>query len=117
LQESDASGPTAEDLAHFFITAARLIDVPTRYVGGYRLPDGSSPPKERHGWAEAFVPGLGWVGFDPARGLCPDERYVRVAIGLDALGAAASRAAHAGGADVPAEVRLTVEEAGQRQRE
>ena len=35
-----------------------------------------------HGWAEGFVAGLGWVGFDPSDGICPDERYVRVAIGL-----------------------------------
>jgi transglutaminase-like putative cysteine protease len=34
-------------------------------------------------WTEAHVPKLGWVGFDPANGICPDERYVRIASGLD----------------------------------
>ena len=96
------------DIAHFFIACSRLIAVPARYVGGYRLPDAPALQQGPHGWAEAFVPGLGWVGFDPVNGLCPDDRYVRVAIGLDALGASATRGAHAAGADPPSEVKLSV---------
>ncbi len=44
-----------------------------------------------HAWAEAYVPDLGWVGFDPSDGACPTDAHVRVAIGLDSLGAAAVR--------------------------
>ncbi|AOY90802.1 transglutaminase [Cupriavidus sp. USMAA2-4] len=40
-------------------------------------------PPSAHAWAEAFVEGLGWVGFDPFLNRCPDERYVRIAAGLD----------------------------------
>ena len=36
-----------------------------------------------HAWAEAFVPDLGWIGFDVSNQICPDSRYVRVATGLD----------------------------------
>lgn len=36
-----------------------------------------------HAWAEVHVDGLGWVGFDVANGISPDERYVRVATGRD----------------------------------
>ena len=36
-----------------------------------------------HAWAEAHVEGLGWVGFDVSNGISPDERYVRIATGLD----------------------------------
>jgi len=79
---------TSRDVAHMFIAAARGLAVPARYVSGYRAEDGArSAP---HAWAEAHVHGLGWVGFDPATGLSPDESYVRVAIGLDAGGAAAT---------------------------
>lgn len=39
-------------------------------------------PQSMHAWAEAFVTGLGWVGFDPLMNRCPDERYVRLAIGF-----------------------------------
>lgn len=41
-----------------------------------------------HAWAEAHLPGLGWVGFDISNGISPDGRYVRVATGLDYRGAA-----------------------------
>ncbi|MBU9290497.1 transglutaminase family protein [Burkholderia multivorans] len=40
-------------------------------------------PPAGHAWAEAHVDGLGWVGFDPFMNRCPDERYVRIAVGLD----------------------------------
>jgi transglutaminase-like putative cysteine protease len=40
-------------------------------------------PPSGHAWAEAYVEGLGWVGFDPFMNRCPDERYVRIATGLD----------------------------------
>jgi len=36
-----------------------------------------------HAWAEVHVPGLGWTGFDVSNQISPDERYVRVATGLD----------------------------------
>jgi transglutaminase-like putative cysteine protease len=43
----------------------------------------TSSPASSHAWAEAYVEGLGWVGFDPFMNRCPDERYVRIAVGLD----------------------------------
>jgi transglutaminase-like putative cysteine protease len=113
-QASSSGQAMAEDLAHLFIACARQVNIPARYVAGYRLPDATATLAGSHGWAEAFVPGLGWVGFDPANGLCPDDRYVRVAIGLDSLGALAMRGAYAGGADQATEVRLTIVETRQR---
>ncbi len=79
----------ARDLAHIFIAGARAIGAPARYISGYSLiiaNDATQPTP--HGWAEAFVDGLGWVAFDPSTGLCAAEEYVRVAVGLDAAGAA-----------------------------
>ncbi|KVN12738.1 MULTISPECIES: transglutaminase family protein [unclassified Burkholderia] len=43
----------------------------------------ATQPQSGHAWAEAYVEGLGWVGFDPFMNRCPDERYVRLAAGLD----------------------------------
>lgn len=89
LSAADAFGsprPSSRDLAHIYIAGARALGVPARYVSGYRQHDGGESAP--HGWAEAWVEDLGWVGFDPSTGVSPDEGYVRVAIGLDAPGAA-----------------------------
>ncbi|MBV9136842.1 MAG: transglutaminase family protein [Hyphomicrobiales bacterium] len=104
----DRAAAGTEIAAHAFIACARLLDVPARYVAGYRLIEANAPSAAMHGWAEAFVSGLGWVGFDPENGICPDDRYVRVAIGLDALGACATRAAHVGGGEPKMLVKLAV---------
>jgi transglutaminase-like putative cysteine protease len=79
-----------KDLAHIFIGAAHTLGIPARFVRGYfRKPNAEAD--SGHAWAEAHVPGLGWVGFDPSNGCCPTDGHVRVAIGLDSLGAAAVR--------------------------
>jgi transglutaminase-like putative cysteine protease len=84
-----------KDLAHIFIGAARTLGIPTRFVRGYfRKPDAAADTS--HAWAEAYVPDLGWVGFDPSNGCCPTDGHVRVAIGLDSLGAAAVRGTRLG---------------------
>ena len=80
---------TSRDLAQMFAVASRSLGTPARYVSGYLYTDRNGEHRPTpHGWAEAHVDGLGWVGFDPSSGLSPEEHYVRVAIGLDAAGAA-----------------------------
>lgn len=74
--------PPAIDYAHLFIGAARALDIPARFVTGYCLTKGRADGL--HAWAEAFDDGLGWIGFDPTRQVCPTDNYVRLAIGLDA---------------------------------
>lgn len=78
---------TSRDLAQIFTVAARSLGIPARYVSGYSIVEGSLRPTP-HGWAEAHVDGLGWVGFDPCTGRSPQEESVRVAAALDASGAA-----------------------------
>ena len=80
--------------AHVFTAAARHLGVPCRHVAGYLVRDGASA-SAIHAWAEAHVPGLGWIGFDTAENLCPNGRHIRVATGLDALGAALFRGSRA----------------------
>lgn len=77
-----------QDHSHIFISAARLAGFPARYVSGYLLMDGQIDQDANHAWAEAFVPNLGWVGFDVSNSICPDARYVRLAVGRDARDAA-----------------------------
>ena len=98
-----------QDLTHIFIAAARSVAVPSRYIGGhfYRA-DGTTQQEAGHAWAEAFVPGLGWVAFDAANGICATDAHVRVAVGLDYLGAAPVRGSRYGGEGEALEVAVSV---------
>lgn len=77
-----------QDHAHIFISAARVLGIPARYVTGYLHIEGEDLAVAHHAWAEALVPDLGWVGFDPSNYVSPTERYVRLACGFDAPHAA-----------------------------
>jgi transglutaminase-like putative cysteine protease len=98
-----------QDHAHVLIAAARSLGWPARYVTGYFLPgEGDIPDAATHAWAELWIAGLGWVGFDASTGLCPTDAYVRLCAGLDAADAAPLRG-HAAGASaetMEAEVAL-----------
>ena len=101
-----------QDLTHVFIAAARNLGVPARYVGGYFCRgDGISEQDAGHAWAEAFIPELGWIAFDPANGICSTDAHVRVAVGLDYLGASPLRGAHCGGHGEELSVKVRVAQA------
>ncbi|NOD76704.1 transglutaminase family protein [Ruegeria sp. HKCCD4332] len=72
-----------QDHTHVFIACARQIGVPARYVSGYLMMNETELQDATHAWAEVHLDGLGWVGFDVSNGISPDDRYVRVATGLD----------------------------------
>lgn len=102
-----------QDYAHIFIACARIGNVPARFVSGHFLrSDGLVHQPAGHAWAEAFVPDLGWVGFDPANCICTTDAHVRVAIGLDYLGAAPVRGTRYGGGPETLSVAVKVEQAG-----
>ena len=86
--------------------------MPARYVSGYfRAATTRVEQNAGHAWAEAFVPELGWVGFDPANGVCATDAHVRVAVGLDYLGAAPLRGTRYGGAGEALSVKVRVDQA------
>ena len=102
-----------QDYAHIFIACARSGGVPARFVSGHFLrSDGRVNQPAGHAWAEAFVPNLGWVGFDAANCICATDAHVRVAVGLDYLGAAPVRGTRYGGGSETLTVAVTVEQAG-----
>ncbi|WP_448661827.1 transglutaminase family protein [Sphingomonas sp. CJ20] len=101
---------TSRDVAQMFIAAARSLDVPARYVSGYHLAGGTHVAP--HAWAEAHVAGIGWIGFDSVTGLSPDAGYVRVAVGLDAAGAASIVGTRIGHGDEALDVDLNVDRLG-----
>lgn len=79
----EAGQGVCQDHTHIFLTAARLADIPARYVSGYLMMNDRIEQEATHAWAEAHIDGLGWVGFDVSNGISPDPRYVRVATGRD----------------------------------
>lgn len=102
-------GGTPVDLTHVLLAAARSLDVPARCVSGYRLADPTiDGPETRHTWMEAHIPGIGWVGFDPANGLSTTDAHIRVAHGLDYLDCAPVRGAQTGGSTEVLEVDVSV---------
>ncbi|MHC6156669.1 transglutaminase family protein [Bradyrhizobium elkanii] len=102
-----------QDYAHILIACARAGGVPARFVSGHFLrSDGMVNQQAGHAWAEAFVPDLGWVGFDAANGICTTDAHARVAIGLDYLGAAPVRGTRYGGGNETLTVAVKVDQAG-----
>ena len=61
------------------VACCRVVGLPARFVSGYQLQQ--PPPKEYdlHAWAEVYLPGAGWRGFDPSAGKEVTERYVVLA--------------------------------------
>lgn len=108
-----------QDHAQVFISAGRLLEIPMRYVGGYLMMDDRIQQDAGHGWAEAHVEGLGWVGFDVANGISPDERYVRVSTGCDYREAAPVTGIAFGAGETSLSVDLSVEHnpLGQQQQQ
>lgn len=99
-----------QDHAHIFISAARLLGFPARYVSGYLMLDETTEQAASHAWGEAHVASLGWVAFDASNRISPDERYVRLAVGRDFREAAPVSGIRLGQADERLAVRITVEQ-------
>lgn len=109
----EAGQGVCQDFAHIFIALARRAGVPCRYVSGYlfHAPDGSdrSVDGATHAWAEALLPGLGWVGFDPTNNLLAGERHIRVAIGRDYADVPPTRGVFKGVSAVKSELSVSVD--------
>lgn len=107
-----------QDHTHLLISAARSLGAAARYVVGYLYVGEEetgvmSGHAETHAWAEIWVDGLGWVGFDPTNRVCPTDHYVRLAAGLDAPDAAPLRGAVSGVPDETLEAEVQVSQAQQ----
>ena len=105
--QSQSQGEAAEPsgLTHRFIGALRALGIPARYITGYLAPEDEAPPAF-HAWAEAYDDRLGWIGFDCALQLCPTERHVRLAAGLDAASTVPVRSVPAAGALSPLTIAI-----------
>ena len=70
---------SCRDLAMLMVTCCRVVGLPARFVSGYQLLDPAPEQYDLHAWAEIYLPGAGWRGFDPSAGSEVNERYVVLA--------------------------------------
>ncbi len=87
-----------QDFAHLFIAVARAMGVPARYVSGYIHTPGERVAAASHAWAEAWIVGRGWAGFDATHPVRTTPHHVRLAVGRDYTDAAPTRGVYVGSA-------------------
>src|SRR5262249_19861105 len=79
---------SCRDLTVLFMEACRAVGLASRFVSGYQALAAPNGERHLHAWAEVFLPGAGWRGFDPAQGLAVADQHVAVASGINAQAAA-----------------------------
>ena len=81
LETLDRRQGACRDLAVLFTELCRAMNIPARFVSGYFAEVGGSRDHQLHAWAEVYLPGGGWRGFDPSLGLAITDRHLAVAAG------------------------------------
>lgn len=101
---------SCRDLAMLFIDACRAMGVPARFVSGYELNVSSDQDHHLHAWAEVFLPGGGWRGFDPAQGLAVTDGHLALAAGPSSQDVAPVVGSFAGGAQARMHAELRIQQ-------
>jgi transglutaminase-like putative cysteine protease len=89
LETIEKKSGTCRDYALLFMEAARALGFGARFVTGYLYDpalDGGAAVQgagATHAWAEIYLPGAGWVEFDPTNGLIAGENLIRIAVTRD----------------------------------
>jgi transglutaminase-like putative cysteine protease len=100
---------SCRDLAILFCDACRVVGLAARFVSGYECVPSIGPDSYMHAWAEVYLPGVGWRGYDPSRGLAVSNGHIAVAAGFDPELAAPVAGSYSGGAQSNIEASLTLE--------
>jgi transglutaminase-like putative cysteine protease len=108
----EARQGVCQDFAHIFIALLRRLAIPARYVSGYLYHGSEDRDRSRqgatHAWVEAWLPGAGWLGFDPTNNLLASERHIRTAIGRDYADVPPTRGVYKGEASTVLKVSVVV---------
>ncbi len=83
-----ASRVACRDLAVLFAECCREVGIAARFVSGYAHQPSESAATQMHAWAEVYLPGAGWRGYDPSQGLAVADSHVAVAAAHVPSGAA-----------------------------
>ena len=95
---------SCRDFALLFMEAVRTLGFGARFVSGYLYDpalDGGTAMQgagSTHAWAEVYLPGAGWIEYDPTNGVVAGENLIRVAVTRDASQAVPIAGSFSGGA-------------------
>lgn len=67
------------DTTMLYIDACRAVGLAARFVSGYAFDATDDSHREMHAWAEVYLPGAGWRGYDPTTGHAVSNRHIAVA--------------------------------------
>jgi transglutaminase-like putative cysteine protease len=70
---------SCRDLTVLFMECCRSVGLPSRFTSGYNEIDIDIKQRQLHAWAEVFIPGGGWLGYDPTLGLAVGDKHVSLA--------------------------------------
>lgn len=99
---------SCRDLAVLFCAACRCLGIPARFVSGYDCGAGYVEHAYMHAWAEVYLEGGGWRGYDPSRGLAVANTHVAVAAAADPRLAAPSTGTFRGKAKSEMQFHISV---------
>ena len=75
----DSEVVACRDVAVLFIEPCRQLGIGARFVSGHQESDPQAGERELHAWADVYLPGGGWRGYDPTLGLVVADRHVALA--------------------------------------
>ena len=103
---------TCRDFAVLFMEACQAVGLAARFVSGYQAGDPDQLSHDLHAWAEVYIPGGGWRGYDPTHGLAVADRHVAIAAATHPALAAPVAGSLKGGSlaksTLESEIKLTV---------
>lgn len=107
-QTLERGAGACRDFAVLFIAACRSQGIPARFVSGYGWASDESVENELHAWAEVFLPGPGWHGYDPTLGLAVADAHVPVARAPEPAAAAPTQGTYRG-SDIASRMQYQVQ--------
>jgi len=125
VETLEAGSGTCRDLAMLMMGAVRALGLAARFVSGYLydpaldstqpggnatvLPDGQvRGAGDTHAWVQVYLPGAGWVEFDPTNGLVGGANLIRVAVVREPFQAIPVQGSYTGAADDFIEMKVDV---------
>lgn len=100
-----------QDFAHVMLGMCRSLGIPARYASGYIYTGEGEDlvgAQASHAWCEVYLPGTGWIGFDPTNSVLADDRYIKIGVGRDYEDLAPIHGSFKGSAEVVMNVEVSV---------